>query len=107
MGAARELPCVWLDSEEAARYVRVSIRTFRELVQPYVKPAKIGSKLIFHREELDRWVATQMDQNSTETREPDSTTSGSPTKAAGTSSQRAKQIAQELKKRSRKSTHRS
>lgn len=42
--------------EEAARYCRVSVRSFERHVRPFLAGLPIGSRMLFPKDELDRWI---------------------------------------------------
>lgn len=46
---------IWLDSKEAAAYLRISINALRIMVyKGQLQPKKLGSRLRFRRAELDK-----------------------------------------------------
>ncbi len=51
----------WLNSEEVAEYLGVSVHTVREWVQDGTMPfSRLGSKLLrFRREKIDDWVESE------------------------------------------------
>ena len=57
---SKSVPATWLDTEQAAVYVGVSVRTLEDwrhkgIGPPYYK--KLDGKLVLYRcDELDRWV---------------------------------------------------
>lgn len=59
--AIRELDSPWLDADAAAKYLRISVRHFRERVSvqpgfpPPVKRAGVGIR--WHRRALDEWLS--------------------------------------------------
>lgn len=57
MSAAVATP--WLTIEEAATYLRVSVKTFRRHVMPGLALGGVGSRFLFRREELDAWVGRE------------------------------------------------
>jgi len=91
---------------EAAKLLRISVKTFERKVQPLVPRVKIGSKVLFDREDLQRWVDTQKVGESAGTAEPASTSSGSDTMASVKRSARADEILRKLRRKRRASTPR-
>lgn len=92
--------------QEAADYLRVSLRTFDRHVAPRIETVRIGGRVFYTWEELNRWLDAQ-------TVGPLSQTSGrgigsyaSDTTAVGTNGPRAKRIIERLKKRRSDSTPR-
>ena len=89
---------------EAAAFCRVSLRTFEREVQGQVPAVRIGSRVLFDREDLRRWLDELKGLRSTGIRAAVSTTSASPTMAAASMSPRASEIVARLAERQRRCT---
>jgi excisionase family DNA binding protein len=80
-GLARKL----LSRDEAAAYLGIGLTTFETTVQPELPIVRIGRRVLFDVEDLDRWVAAQKVGSSfppTETARPSTTSvSASPSRA--------------------------
>ncbi|HLE01298.1 MAG: hypothetical protein A2428_15500 [Bdellovibrionales bacterium RIFOXYC1_FULL_54_43] len=51
----------WLDSKDAAKYLRRSVNALRILTyRGYIKPRKLGRRLYFRRIELDRMIESSL-----------------------------------------------
>jgi len=89
----------YLTREEAAEYLRCSLSLFQRKVQPHLPACRINTKIIFDKQDIDKWLARQKAGGSVAT--APATTSASPGKVSVPSSPRAKQILQEqrLKRR--------
>jgi len=92
---------------EAARYCRVSLRTFERRVQPHLPHVPIGARIQFNKEDLDVWLENQRVGISTETPARASTRSGSCTGLGVAPSARANEILARLRARQLASTPRS
>ena len=103
-----------LTRDEAASYLRRSLRTFERHVQPYVRMIPIGKALFTTKEELDRWLASQMESARTASIPivaSRSSTRASPVRASAKAlaspmilSPQAQQMSELLKKPPRKGT---
>jgi excisionase family DNA binding protein len=54
----------YLTQDEAARYLRVCKRTFRDRVQAQLRPVRVGARLLFTVEDLDAWADRARDGHS-------------------------------------------
>jgi len=95
-----------LTKPEAAKLLRISVKTFERKVQPFVPRVMIGSKVLFDREDLQKWVGMQKVGDSDYTSEPASTSSGSDTMGDVKRSARADEILRKLRRKRRASTPR-
>jgi len=43
-------------TDDAARYMSLSRETFRKHVAPGIRPARVGSRVLWLREDLDVWL---------------------------------------------------
>lgn len=58
---------VWLNSKEAARYLRKTENALRIMVhRGYLAPSKFRSRLYFRREQLDRLLESSLPTNAVE-----------------------------------------
>src|SRR5688500_13200029 len=96
-----------LTKTEAADLCRCSLRHFERHVQPHVAPVTIGSRVLFHQEDLLRWLDNQRAGGSLGTLAAVATSFGSRTAVAATASPQAKEILGRLRRRRRGSTPRS
>jgi excisionase family DNA binding protein len=85
-----------MTKREAAFYCRISLRTFERIVQPGVGTIRIGARILFHRQEIDRWLEQQGAGGFANIHRPGFTGRGSATADAGTSV-RAGQILAQLR----------
>lgn len=54
-----------LGTDDASRYISVSRETFRKHVAPGIRPIRIGSRILYLREDLDVWLDRAAGKNST------------------------------------------
>src|SRR5665213_3508684 len=90
--------------DEAAEYTGVSLTTFKEHVQPRLRVVEIGRRVLFDVQELDKWVEEQKVSVSGGPAIPRPPTSVSRTPGIVSSSRRANEILDELRKKPHKST---
>src|SRR5258708_6198489 len=87
-----------LTRAEAIAFCRVSRRSFDRIIRPKVPFLLVGTRVLFHREDLVRWVERLRVGSTTATSAPEPTLSGSATKVGATMSPRAKEILALLQK---------
>lgn len=95
-----------LTRHEAARYCHVSLRTFERHVAPAVPHVVIGTKRLWSREDLERWLESQKVGPSVATEGRASSRSASSMRASVTISPRAKPILDRLRPARPSSTRR-
>lgn len=83
--------------EEAAEYLRVSLRTFNRRVAPQLPRVPIGGRVFYDRKDLDRWLDAQKVGPSTAIRERASGRSASVSPISGVTDQRAREIERRLR----------
>jgi hypothetical protein len=83
--------------EEAARYLRVSIRTFNRRIAPQLARIPIGSRVFYDREDLDRWLDAQKVGPSTAIRARTSGRSVSASPVSDATARRAREIERKLR----------
>src|SRR4051812_27568238 len=88
-----------LTKEEAARLCRVSVRGFERHVQPRISPVRLGSRVLFFKEDVLRCLEQQRDSSSSVTVAPVRSSSDSPRPVAPTSSPQAREILARLRAR--------
>jgi hypothetical protein len=95
-----------LTRAEAAAFCRVSLVAFEAHVRSALSPVKIGRRVLFRKEELERWLVTPEVGRSAAVLPVASTTSVSATVVDLSSDPRALEIASRLKRRRLESTQR-
>jgi hypothetical protein len=95
-----------LSREDAAAYLGAGLTYFDDEIRPSLTVLRHGRKVVFDREELDRWVERQ--KAGVSSGEPSRTerkprTSASRTRGIDTSAPRVKAILRELQERPRES----
>ncbi len=88
-----------LTREEAARYCRVSLRTFDRQVASEVPRVQIGCRCLHDRKDIDRWLERHKVGSSTKTPSRGSTGFGSAWVGNVTIDPLARRIAQRLRAR--------
>lgn len=96
-----------LTKREAARYLRMSERTFERQVLAKITRILIGGRQLIEFEELERWLESQKVGPSSATAAPVSGSSASVTRVVGITAQRAAAIEWKLKRARDKSSKRS
>jgi excisionase family DNA binding protein len=91
---------------EAAQYCRISMRTFERMVQRHLPTIPIGSRIFYHKEDLDKWLEQQKAGSSAKTPARTCTKSGSPMRVGVAPSQRANAILARLQAKQDASTAR-
>jgi hypothetical protein len=100
------VPSPIFTKHEAATFCRVSIRTFEREVQPELPTVRIGARVLFHEEDLLKWLDRKKDGVFTSTVVARPTSSVSRTKVDATPSPRANEILARLRQRQRAPTPR-
>ena len=111
LGTEEATPAARVDSplltrDEAAGYCRVGLRTFDRRVAPHVQGLFIGTRRLFDRRDIDRWLETQKGGRFTEMRGRRSSPYDSELQGDVVIDPLARQIAQRLKKRLLESSER-
>lgn len=88
-----------LTREEAARYCRVSLRTFDRQVASEVPRVRIGCRCLYDRKDIDRWLERHKVGNFISTPSRGSTGFGSAWAGSVTIDPLARRIAQRLRAR--------
>ena len=99
MPDARALHSPLLTRHEAARYCRISLRTFDRQVAAEVPRVRIGCRCLYDRKDIDRWLERHKVGNSTRIRERGFIRSGSASAGSVTIDPLARRIAQRLRAR--------
>lgn len=84
----------------------MGLRTFDRRVVPHVRALSIGSRILFDRRDIDRWLETQKGGRFIEIREPRPLRSGSGPRGSVGIDPLARQNAQRLKKKLLESSER-
>lgn len=93
----------YLTREEAAAYLRVSVKTLLRHVEPELPVLRVGARHLFTRGMLDQWLATQQGGLSDRSEEPSMSALPSRT-VRGSSEVRARAILEKLRPERRTST---
>src|SRR5262245_12535030 len=93
-----------LTKSEAAAFCRVSVRTFERFVQAKLPAVRIGVRLLYASQVLQRCRDAQRDSRWSWTGAARSTTRGSRMQAGGTMSRQESEILAQLRKRLPRST---
>jgi len=88
-----------LTRDEAARYCRISLRTFDRQVAAEVPRVRIGCRCLYDRKDIDRWLERHKVGNCTKTPSRGSTGFGSAWAGSVTIDPLARRIAQRLRAR--------
>ena len=99
MPDARALDSPLLTRDEAARYCRVSLRTFDRQVASEVPRVRIGYRCLYERKDIDQWLERHKVGSSTKTLGRGSTGCGSGWTGSVTIDPLARRIAQRLRAR--------
>jgi hypothetical protein len=95
-----------LTREEAAELCRVSLKSFLRHVAPKLSRVRIGTRVLFDREDIVAWINRSKAGPSAETSAPESGVCVTPSPVVDITDRRALEIAARLRNERRRSTQR-